>query len=67
MERTLARDSVKAEIYQVGMEKLIKAGSIIKCDSEIPVTKDGETWYFPHHMVSHNGKNRLVFNCSLQY
>lgn len=23
-----------------------------------------ETWYIPHHAVYHNGKSRMVFNCS---
>ncbi len=26
-----------------------------------------ESWYIPHHMVQHNGKNRVVFNCSFSY
>lgn len=24
-------------------------------------------WYIPHHLVKHNGKHRLVFNCSFHY
>lgn len=28
---------------------------------------DSECWYIPHHIVSHNGKSRVVFNCSHQY
>lgn len=24
-------------------------------------------WYLPHHLVSHNGKDRVVFNCSYTY
>lgn len=64
MERRLARDPAWAAVE---MEKLIKAGSVIKYDPEIPAGTDREAWYIPHHMVSHNGKNRLVFNCSYQY
>lgn len=67
VERRLAKDPERAEAYKVEMEKLIKAGSIIKCGSGTPVTEGQEAWYIPHHMVSHNGKNRLVFNCSFQY
>lgn len=26
-----------------------------------------ESWYIPHHMTHHNGKNRVVFNCSFQH
>lgn len=32
---------------------------------EVEQTK--EAWYVPHHMVQHNGKNRVVFNCSFQF
>ncbi|KAI3374400.1 hypothetical protein L3Q82_005971 [Scortum barcoo] len=67
VERRLAKDPVQAAAYRVEMEKLIKAGSVIKCGPEVSVQEDRETWYIPHHMVSHNGKNRLVFNCSYQY
>ncbi|CAI5638743.1 unnamed protein product [Oreochromis niloticus] len=34
VERRLAKDPERAEAYKVEMEKLIKAGSIIKCGSE---------------------------------
>ncbi|KAI3377778.1 hypothetical protein L3Q82_008922 [Scortum barcoo] len=67
VERRLAKGPVQAAAYRVEMEKLIKAGSVIKCGPEVSVQEDRETWYIPHHMVSHNGKNRLVFNCSYQY
>lgn len=30
-------------------------------------TCPSNTWYIPHHLVQHNGKNRVVFNCSFQY
>ncbi|XP_077361589.1 uncharacterized protein LOC144006560 [Festucalex cinctus] len=67
VERRLAKDSVQAAAYKEEMEKLIRAGSVIKCSSEIPDDGGQEAWYIPHHMVRHNGKNRLVFNCSHQY
>lgn len=63
VERRLPRDPAKAEAYRVEMEKLIKAGSVIKYGPELPVDEGHESLYIPHHMVSHNGKNRLVFNC----
>lgn len=25
------------------------------------------SWYIPPHMVQHNGKNRVIFNCSFQF
>ncbi|XP_034074530.1 uncharacterized protein LOC117547806 [Gymnodraco acuticeps] len=67
IERRLAKNPMQAEAYKVEMEKLIKAGSVIKCDPEVSVEEGRESWYIPHHMVSHNGKNKLVFNCSFQY
>jgi len=67
VERRLARDPAWAAAYKVEMEKLIKAGSVIRCGPEVPLREGCEAWYIPHHMVSHNGKNRLVFNCSYQY
>lgn len=67
VERRLARDPARAEAYRVEMEKLIKAGSVIKCGPKVSDKEGCEEWYIPHHMVSHNGKNRLVFNCSYQY
>ncbi|KAK0134728.1 hypothetical protein N1851_029617 [Merluccius polli] len=67
VERRLAKDPARAVAYKVEMEKLIKAGSVIKCGPEAPADEGCESWYIPHHMVSHNGKNRLVFNCSYQY
>ncbi|XP_029965347.1 uncharacterized protein LOC115401351 [Salarias fasciatus] len=65
VERRLSKDPARTEAYRTEMEKLIRAGSVVKCES--PVEEGGEEWYIPHHMVSHNGKNRLVFNCSYQY
>lgn len=31
------------------------------------VEKTDEAWYIPHHMVQHNGKNWVVYNCSFHY
>lgn len=25
------------------------------------------SWYIPHHIVHHNGKDRIVFNCSFEF
>lgn len=30
-------------------------------------TKSQETWYFPHHIVEHNNKHRIVFDSSFEY
>ncbi len=29
--------------------------------------RGGESWFIPHHMVRHNEKNRVVFDCSFQF
>ena len=63
-ERRLLRDPQQADAYKIEMNKLIEAG-VVKEVSEESSSK--ESWYIPHHLVSHNGKNRLVFNCSHQY
>ncbi|KAJ8009554.1 hypothetical protein DPEC_G00090090 [Dallia pectoralis] len=65
-ERRLAKDPEKAAAYRIEMEKLAQAGSIKKLGPDTP-TQESESWYIPHHMVSHNGKNRIVFNCSYQF
>ncbi len=66
IERPLARDLAQAAAYQVEMNKLKEAGyaQVIPADQ---VDQTEESWYIPHHMTQHNGKNRVVFNCSFQY
>ncbi|XP_076856690.1 uncharacterized protein LOC143510810 [Brachyhypopomus gauderio] len=66
VERRLSRDPEWASAYKAEMGKLIQAGSVKKLETQ-QLSEEGEAWYVPHHMVSHNGKNRLVFNCSYQY
>ncbi|KAG1926322.1 guanine nucleotide-binding protein G(I)/G(S)/G(O) subunit gamma-2 [Pimephales promelas] len=63
-ERRLLKDPKLADAYKKEMQKLIEAGAVREVTEETS-TKEG--WYISHHLVSHNGKNRLVFNCSHQY
>ncbi|XP_051246563.1 uncharacterized protein LOC127357957 [Dicentrarchus labrax] len=63
-ERRLLKDPERAAIYRAEMQKLIGAGGVQEVTEEKPPE---EYWYIPHHLVAHNGKNRLVFNCSHQY
>ena len=63
-EKRLLQDSKRAEAYRNEMHKLIKASTVKEVTHE--VTSD-EEWYIPHHLVKHNGKDRIVFNCSHQY
>lgn len=65
-ERRLARDPERAAAYCAEIKKLEQAGYVVKVTEE-GLKTDGESWYIPHHMVSHNGKNRIVFNCSFTY
>lgn len=63
-EWRLLKDPQRALAYRAEMQKLINTGVVREDFQENPVE---ECWYIPHHLVTHNGKNRLVFNCSHQY
>lgn len=63
-ERCLLKDPKQAEAYTKEIQKLIDAGAVREVSQESP---HQEEWYIPHHLVSHNGKSRFVFNCSHQY
>ncbi|KAI3370007.1 hypothetical protein L3Q82_024436, partial [Scortum barcoo] len=65
-EKRLGRDPVKAEAYQAEIMKLKKAGYVSRISHE-QVKTSKESWFIPHHLVTHNGKNRIVFNCSYTY
>ncbi|XP_053710099.1 uncharacterized protein LOC128752671 [Synchiropus splendidus] len=64
-ERRLRKNPIQAKAYKVEMQRLIDSGTVQEVAPETIPPK--ECWYIPHHLVSHNGKNRLVFNCSHQY
>ncbi|KAJ8016196.1 hypothetical protein DPEC_G00004680 [Dallia pectoralis] len=65
-ERRLSKDLERTEAYRHEIQKLIQGGYVAKIKPN-GLTEEGESWYVPHHMVSHNGQNRIVFNCSFQY
>ncbi|XP_049330100.1 uncharacterized protein LOC111189521 [Astyanax mexicanus] len=65
-ERRLAKDPVKAQIYESEIQKLIDGGCVNRLNPE-EVDQTSESWFIPHHLVQHNGKHRLVFNCSFSY
>lgn len=65
IEKRLARDPQLAEAYCEEICKLVRAGSVKKLGSDHPT--EGESWFIPHHLVGHNEKNRMVFNCSYQF
>ncbi len=55
-----------AEEYCAAICKLVETGAVkkIEIDPREALTSD-ESWYIPHHLVSHNGKSRL--DCSFQF
>ncbi|XP_067270804.1 uncharacterized protein [Pseudorasbora parva] len=66
IERKLAKNPEQAQTYCSEIQKLESAGYIAKISSE-EADRSTESWFIPHHMVHHNGKDRIVFNCSFQY
>ncbi|KAL7866046.1 hypothetical protein SRHO_G00112930 [Serrasalmus rhombeus] len=65
IEKRLASDPDKAVIYSTEISKLANAGYVKKIPLEN--TRESPGWYVPHHMVQHNGKYRIVFDCSFSY
>ncbi|KAK0143235.1 hypothetical protein N1851_018638 [Merluccius polli] len=65
-ERRLAKDQQRVEVYCQEIQKLEKMGYVAEVPPEA-VTLTSESWFIPHHMVRHNNKDRIVFNCSFQY
>lgn len=65
-EKRLAKSPEQAAAYQMEIEKLVESGYVVKLVDHQSDTI-GEAWYIPHHMVQHNGKNRVVYNCSFQH
>ncbi|XP_077351805.1 uncharacterized protein LOC144001182 [Festucalex cinctus] len=63
-ERRLHKDSEQGEADQTEMLKLIESGAVQEVRESV---SSEDCWFIPHHLVTHNGKNRLVFNCSHQY
>ncbi|XP_023666073.2 uncharacterized protein [Paramormyrops kingsleyae] len=66
IEKRLMRDQVKAQAYSTEIRKLEESGYIRKISPELEATST-QSWFIPHHLVTHNGKNRVVFNCSFDY
>ncbi len=66
IERILAKNPGQAHVYCSEIQKLESAGYIAKIAPD-EADKSTESWFIPHHMVHHNGKDQIVFNCSFQY
>ncbi|KAL0153566.1 hypothetical protein M9458_051180 [Cirrhinus mrigala] len=65
-ERKLTKDLRRAESYCSEMRKLQEAGYVAEISSQ-EADQSLESWYIPHHMVTHNNKDRIVFNCSYSF
>ncbi|KAL7880314.1 hypothetical protein SRHO_G00025680 [Serrasalmus rhombeus] len=65
-ERRLKRDYERELTYRAEINKLVQAGYISKLQPD-QVQESEEQWYLPHHLVHHNSKPRLVFNCSFRH
>ncbi|KAL0171405.1 hypothetical protein M9458_031716, partial [Cirrhinus mrigala] len=66
VERRLLKNPEQASAYQAEITRLKEAGYVAKLDPK-EVDSSSESWYIPHHMVEHNNKNRVVYNCSFQF
>lgn len=64
-EKRLAKNPQLAEAYCEEIHKLVRAVSVKKLSPDHQT--EGESRFIPHHLVSHNGKHRIVFNCSYQF
>ncbi|GAA6089520.1 calpain-2 catalytic subunit-like [Tachysurus ichikawai] len=65
-EHRLARDPARAKAYCNEIRKQESAGYVAKITTE-EAHRTLESWFIPHHMVHHNRKDRIVFNCSFQH
>lgn len=65
-ERRLAKDPEWIRAYNTEIQKLVQACSVLKLEPSA-LTNDRKSWYIPHYMVSHNGKNHIAFNCSYHF
>lgn len=62
----MARDPERARVYCSEILKLESVGHVAKITEE-EADRSAESWFIPHHKVQHNGKDRIVFNCSFQH
>ncbi len=66
VEKRLLKNPEQASTYQAEITRLKEAGYVAKLEPT-EVDSSTESWYIPHHMVQHNNKNRVVYNCSFQF
>lgn len=66
MERRLYKEPQMAATYNAEIQKLLQAGYVTLLSSQ-ECALSPHSWFIPHHMVHHNGKDRIVFNCSFEF
>lgn len=64
-EHRLATNPELAKVYNRDIHKLVEAGYAERITGE-EARSSAESWYIPHHLLHHNGKARVVFNCSFR-
>lgn len=64
-ERRLMKAPEQASAYQGEIHGLEEACYVVKVEPD--EVKSEEAWYMPHHIVHCNGKNWVVYSCSLQF
>nr|XP_061816936.1 uncharacterized protein LOC133606706 [Nerophis lumbriciformis] len=65
-EKRLKKNPEKVTSLSAEIAKLIQAGYVKKLSHE-ETEQSTEAWYLPYHLVFHNEKARLVFNCSFRH
>ncbi|XP_038071933.1 uncharacterized protein LOC119740637 [Patiria miniata] len=65
-EKRLQKHPQLAKKHNELITKLVDSGHVRVLPDDEAAMSD-ESWFIPHHTVHHNGKYRLVFNCSFQY
>lgn len=65
-ERRLHKDPGHVDTYCKEIHKVGEAGYMAKISLNA-TEQSPESWFTSHHIVQHNGKDRIVFNCSFAY
>lgn len=65
-ERRLARDPEKVATYSKEIHKLLDAGYVTSMSS-MEAEESSHSWFIPHRMVHHKGKDRIVFSCTFTF
>ncbi|KAL4009372.1 hypothetical protein ACER0C_003224 [Sarotherodon galilaeus] len=65
-ECKLAKNPDLTLTYSQEIHRLVDSGYVVKLSPD-ETHSSSESWYVPHHMVHHNNKARVVFNCSFEF